>query len=240
MCTAVGWPTPEGYLLAFNRDELLSRAPALPPEARGGWLAPIDPEGGGTWLAVNTAGLTLAALNVYTAAAQAPLPPIRSRGLLITDLIAAADLRAVATNLRNHPALAHTRPFHILALALPGTALDCVWDGARLQLTPAKLPLLRVSAALDPAAVQRARNLEFTRLSKELKTTVPSEVILRRWFASHTGNGAPRGVCMHREPLAATVSHSLVTVTARTVRFDYLAGPACQNGLQTAVTLARA
>ena len=86
MCTAVVWPVLDGYVFAFNRDELLSRPPALPPHQRGVFLAPIDPEGGGTWLATNVFGLTLAALNVYEAATCEPEPPVRSRGLLVTDL----------------------------------------------------------------------------------------------------------------------------------------------------------
>ncbi|MBL8880657.1 MAG: NRDE family protein [Phycisphaerales bacterium] len=54
--------------IACNRDELRTRPLAFPPETRrfGAYhaLMPIDPGSGGTWIAANDAGLTLALLNV--------------------------------------------------------------------------------------------------------------------------------------------------------------------------------
>ena len=239
MCTAVAWPTEDGYLFGFNRDELVSRPDALPPARHGDFLAPIDPEGGGTWLATNHHGLTLAALNVYEAGTRSPQLPIRSRGLLVTDLADAATLDALADRVRAHPHLLHTRPFHLLAVTADRTALDARWDGENLTLTPADLPLLRLSAAFDRAAVEKARKQEFRFLVDELSRTVHSRETLRVWFASHALNGASRGVCMHREPLAATVSHTQVSVTQTEIAMYYVAGPPCQPGAVTVVTLGR-
>ncbi len=228
MCTAVAWPLADGYVLAFNRDELLSRPQAHPPALIGGFLAPLDPEGGGTWLATNPAGLTLAALNVYEAAVQEPQPPVRSRGLLVTDLADARSLAELAARVQAHPHLAHTRPFHLLALTPEPAALDVRWDGRQLVLAPAALPLLRVSAVFEAAAVRVARELEFISLQATLRATGVLPTALRSWFASHALNGAPRGVCMHREPLAATVSHIQVHVHAAATTVHYVAGPPCQ------------
>ena len=233
------WPLPGGYVLAFNRDELLSRPQALPPQQRGSVLAPIDPEGGGTWLATNAFGLTLAALNVYEAAMREPEPPIRSRGLLVTDLADAPTLADLAVRIQQHPHLAHTRPFHLLGVDASQHALDARWDGVALTLTPAALPLLRVSAAFDAAEVRAARNLEFATLQADLPTTRDVAATLRRWFASHARNGSPRGVCMHREPLAGTVSHTQVHVHADATRVWYLAGPPCQDVAVSVSHLAR-
>ena len=230
MCTAVVCSTAAGYVFAFNRDELLSRPPALPPSRHGDFVAPIDPEGGGTWIASNRHGLTLAALNVYEAGKRDPLEPVRSRGLLITDLAEVTTLAALATRVRDHAHLAHTRPFHLLAVAADQSALDARWDGEDLALTPATLPLLRISAAFDQAAVITARNQEFDLLKDELATSVHIQETLRTWFSSHAHNGASRGVCMHREPFAATVSHTQVAVGARETAMHYVAGPPCQDG----------
>ncbi len=76
MCTLTVIPlASSGVQLAFNRDE--SRAAGLPPRARrfGHRTAvlPTDPASGGTWLAVNDAGLALAVLNVNPLSWPSPL-----------------------------------------------------------------------------------------------------------------------------------------------------------------------
>jgi hypothetical protein len=57
----------DGYHLLCNRDEKKSRASGLGPrvQARHGvqFIAPIDPESGGTWIAVNEFGLSTCLLN---------------------------------------------------------------------------------------------------------------------------------------------------------------------------------
>src|SRR5206468_9651830 len=67
--SAPGWGgRPRGGIrVASNRDELRSRAPGLAPEVRGFGsrraMMPIDPVSGGTWIAVNDAGLAMTLLN---------------------------------------------------------------------------------------------------------------------------------------------------------------------------------
>ena len=67
MCTVSWTPLDGGYALAMNRDERRTRAPATPPERREldgvPVLLPRDGEAGGTWIAVNALGHTLALLN---------------------------------------------------------------------------------------------------------------------------------------------------------------------------------
>ena len=68
MCTLTVVPLPGGRRrIAFNRDESRVRPAGLPPVHRRfgarDALSPIDPQSGGTWLAVNDAGLVLAVLN---------------------------------------------------------------------------------------------------------------------------------------------------------------------------------
>ena len=69
MCTVSWLPEPGGFTLCFNRDERRTRGAALPPESRraGGraFLAPYDSDHGGTWLAVNDAGLALGLLYAW-------------------------------------------------------------------------------------------------------------------------------------------------------------------------------
>lgn len=85
MCTATwafrGGPGAWTLELGFNRDEHRSRPKAHPPRLRrpaaGGraFIAPRDPLGGGSWLAVNDAGICLALLNRYPADGPAFRPP---------------------------------------------------------------------------------------------------------------------------------------------------------------------
>lgn len=239
MCTATVFATPFGYQLAFNRDELLSRPSALPPAVREGLLMPRDPEGGGTWIASNAQGLTVMALNVYEAARQEPTPPIRSRGLLVQDVACAATLADVATFMHQPGLLAHTRPVHLLVVAPDARTLDVHWDGETLRLHDGRLPVLRVSAAIDPDAVRAARQQEFAQLTAEMARTTDAAHTLRTWFSSHERHGAPRSVCMHWTPVAGTVSHTQVVVDQTHVTMRYVAGPPCEAGAETVVTMLR-
>jgi hypothetical protein len=67
MCTVTWVHDDEGYRLFCNRDELNTRTLAEPPKVfeRDGvrFLAPRDPDFGGTWISVNEAGLTVCLLN---------------------------------------------------------------------------------------------------------------------------------------------------------------------------------
>jgi hypothetical protein len=61
MCTVTVIPLSFGIRVACNRDESRERPAAMSPELRifGGnqALLPIDPTGGGTWIAASEAGL---------------------------------------------------------------------------------------------------------------------------------------------------------------------------------------
>ncbi|HKK19097.1 MAG TPA: NRDE family protein, partial [Opitutales bacterium] len=101
MCS-ISWQFhPEGYDLFFTRDEQRSRASAKPPSVhetvRGiRYLAPIDPQGGGTWIFVNEHGLSAALLNAYELNdAAPPLQAPQSRGQLLRALAAADTVESL-------------------------------------------------------------------------------------------------------------------------------------------------
>jgi uncharacterized protein with NRDE domain len=76
-------------VIAANRDELYER-PTRPPEPLGDRIAGgVDVLSGGTWLAIRRDGSFAAVTNQR---ALAPVPPgLRSRGLAVRELAAAAD-----------------------------------------------------------------------------------------------------------------------------------------------------
>jgi len=101
MCT-VSWLRDEhGYDLFFNRDERRTRAGADPPgvERVGSTriIAPRDGEAGGSWVAVNDRGLSVALLNGYRTGDTAEAPPPggewTSRGHLVMGLSDCPDVR---------------------------------------------------------------------------------------------------------------------------------------------------
>ncbi|NUO80759.1 NRDE family protein [candidate division KSB1 bacterium] len=94
MCTVTWLQRHEGYEVFCNRDELKTRKPALPPrlaECNGvRYLAPIDNDGGGSWLGVNEFGVSLCLVNHYPNANGSAhvhdkkIPPLReARGVLL-------------------------------------------------------------------------------------------------------------------------------------------------------------
>ena len=76
-------------VVAANRDELYAR-PTRPPESFGDGIAGgVDVLSGGTWLAIRRDG-RFAAVTNQRALATVP-PGLRSRGLAVRELAAAAD-----------------------------------------------------------------------------------------------------------------------------------------------------
>ena len=67
MCTVTWIVESHGYQLFFNRDELRTRKPAEKPTIRTNailpFIAPADGDHGGSWIAVNEAGLCVCLLN---------------------------------------------------------------------------------------------------------------------------------------------------------------------------------
>lgn len=220
MCT-VTWRR-EGHRLdvLFNRDELRTRPPALPPRIIEAGphrcVAPIDGRAGGTWLAANDRGLIVGILNFYDG--QAAPPPARpcSRGRLVLDQMThpdVASLRAAfpATGLRVYPA------FILLALD-PSAGAVFHWDGRTLREdTPAEPFRPLSTSSFDTAAVLAARRARYAELVGEGE---PRLDVLMRFHADTHPRGGAYSVRMDRED-ARTVSFSRVSVTDNQVAFCY-------------------
>lgn len=76
--------------VAFNRDESNLRAKAIPPQVYSheqlNVLMPKDPDGGGSWLAVNQFGFLFVLLNNYQGIVKANSDKLISRGKIIANL----------------------------------------------------------------------------------------------------------------------------------------------------------
>lgn len=224
----------------MNRDERRSRSPAEPPSViRAGEfkaIAPLDPEGGGTWIGVNDQGLTVALANVYPSdPPPLPLGP-RSRGLLVLEALACPDGEAVMA-LVDDTEVTRFQPFELLAFEPDRPVSKAVWDGR--ELTHGR---------------RREPGLTATSSSRDQRT---AEGVRRAWFeaqaASHGGYTAPLLESLHRSrhPTpgpwavsmersdAATVSMSTVTVDAESVSFVYTPGPPHRTAPDQPVVLPR-
>ena len=236
MCTVAFVPTAGGFLFGHNRDERLTRARGRPPvESAAGsvrFLAPGDPDGGGTWVAVNEAGLVLALLNGREADPAAPSPAVpRSRGQLLLDLIELRDAPSVEGWLASAGAvLQRTRGFDLVAVAADrrggSTAQRFRWDGrSGAWDSPVSAPALFVSSWLSPEEVARARQLTWEGHRPWEGVTAGSRAA---WLRCHEPERGPRSVCMHRKD-AATVSRTLIEVDQRVARMWYRDGAPCNH-----------
>ena len=234
MCTLSWLPAGAGYHVFYNRDERRSRARGEAPRAgmaRGvQFLAPRDPESGGTWIVVNALGITVCLLNRYQDAVTAEPGP-RSRGSLVmglADLAAVEDLpgRVAADRLPDYA------PFTTVAFDGVHACL-AAWNGSELTMRRHDRPgLVETSTAVDGAAVHatRRRLFDSERLSVERLTALHRSHLPRKGSAS---------VCMHRDD-AGTVSFSHIAVSPEDVRFRYVDGPPCEATSDESFRLGRA
>ena len=225
MCTVSFLPTRTGFRLAMNRDEKRARARAIPPEIfRIGVHRAIYPHepGGGTWLAVNDAGLCLALINWHRIKREAE-GKIESRGGIIPQLIGASNGGAVGRVIRKL-ALDGVRPFRLIAIDSSRTVVtEWQWNLRRLK---ARRHLWRTqhwfSSGYDELEAEKQR--EKVCFGSSLGKTGS----LKKLHSSHLPKRGPFSICMHR-PDAATVSYSEVIVGAKRITFRYQPGPPCRD-----------
>lgn len=220
MCTVTWCRSRGAYELFFNRDERRARPDALSPRVQSAgavrFLAPIDPQGGGTWLAVNDRGVAAGLLNLYEREAAAmPASPL-SRGLLIPSLMASSSARdlASAAAAGGHAQFA---PFVLVAVD-PDFALQVRWDGRRVETAALEKRDLPVStSSFDTAAVLARRRARWTEL---VGGGLASPAVLEAYHRSRDPAGGAYSVRMERQD-ARTVSISRIRVTPAAVAFRY-------------------
>lgn len=224
MCTVSWRHDSGGYEVFFNRDELRSRSAALPPRRieRDGLeiLSPVDADAGGSWLTVNTYGVTIALLNRYGIKTPAgSYASVRSRGQLVLDL-APAESQGQALERLRAVELGDYQPFTLLVLGIGSQPLMTASDGHRLE-APSRPEAPLVSSSHDTAAATRAR-LDLWRRTVDLRDAST----LAAFHRSHWPERGAASPCMHRQD-AKTVSSTHLQVTGDTIAMAYADGPPC-------------
>ena len=244
MCTVSWVQQPGGYHLLANRDEKRTRGKAFAPAIRecGGvrYVAPIDSDFGGTWIAANEFGVSVCLLN-GDASNQNPFPSRqRSRGLLLRELAWETTGADCLLSLRQLD-LSPYAPFVLLILEPDQPAILAEWSRERLTVDPAADQMPLTSSSFDSCGVRRSRLSEFERRAGMAARV--DQTLLYQFHASHgTGMDARAdaySLCMHRED-AETVSFSWVVVTREEVRFLYSPSAPCRCSPCEQKLLARA
>jgi hypothetical protein len=194
------------------------------------FLAPIDGDFGGTWIAVNEFGLSLALLN-RGAASTAQL----SRGLMVMNLIAVPSLVDVAERFATSN-LSDFAPFTLLGLAPGLPAALFAWDGREREVVAdANQYMPLVSSSVDPEACESRRRATLERIRAKSPALGPGALLA--FHRSHAPVAGVHSVCMHRDD-AQTVSFTWVTVEGGGANMYYAAGSPCRSLAGESLSLA--
>ena len=227
MCSVSFLPREDGFVLAMNRDERLSRVSALPPEVfERNELAMLYPRelSGGTWIGVNSAGMAFSLINWYSQPDCAFGNPV-SRGEVVRALLKARNCRAAASLLHELP-LKRMNPFRLMIVSLFDHSLT-EWHSGGGALEPFTLSWRRhhwFSSSLDEARANQTRRRTCVRVHGD-SLDLP---LLRKLHRSHAPKAGPFSLCMHRND-ACTVSYTEINVRSPMASIYYIAGPPCSR-----------
>ncbi len=240
MCTLTFVPRDKdnGYYLAMNRDESISRAAADPPtQVDLGDTRAIYPRdgAGGTWIAANSHGLTFALLN-WNDVPQAAAQKIRSRGCVIPALLQFSSCQAVEEAL-NRTDFKGILPFRVIGI-FPGekTIREWRWNLAMLQSEthPWERCHWFSSSLSDEQAAQQRGVLCQTAWAE---ADAGSLAWIRRLHGSH--GQTPFSICVHREAVR-TLSYTEFACMPEGIECRYFAGSPCTMKDQEIPTIATA
>lgn len=232
------------YRLWFNRDELRSRGPEVPPREEvtdGGvrYIAPADSDAGGTWLAVNEFGVTVALLNGYRDSKGPPRETWTSRGHLVRELAGVRDAHDVWPMLSPR-ALAPYRPAVVVVVTPHAPTLLARWDGLDVSVdTRAERQLPVTSSSYEQDAVQRFRRELYRGMVGE-NATLPDPEVLRAFQRHVEPDGPTAFTPSMARPDASTRSQCFIDVGPDSIALSYAPGAPHETRYDPPVTLPRA
>ena len=245
MCTVTIVPTPgsHGRRIAANRDELLTRPPAIPPavQAFGEHRAilPIDPPSGGTWIAVSDAGWMATLLNRNPGdMRRANYADRESRGTIIPSLLTLDSFDDVVDAASAIDA-ERFAPFR-LVVADRDRVAQLIGEGDTIRQAVESLkgrPWLATSSGLGDHLVESPRRALFEERFVGDPTDWPKR---QDAFHRHAWNDRPElSVCMTRSD-AMSVSLTVVELAEDRVIMTYHPGLPSEPTEELTLTLPRA
>jgi hypothetical protein len=232
MCTLTFVPTKDGYVAGMNRDEKLTRSRAIPPKRSdfpGATALFPREDSGGTWIGCNRHGNLLALLNWNDVEPRVDGKNLRSRGVLIPELIGRddlADTHACYARLD----LDGVSPFRLIGAFLRESFIvEWRWDGLRLQeLEFAWRKRHWFSSSVSDVLAQRERGRACQKAEGHGSLEPASWV--RNLHQSHDPVPGPFSICVHRKD-AATVSYTEVRCNEEGISMSYRSGSPCLTDL---------
>ncbi len=206
MCTLTFSPQGSQRHIFFNRDELTLRERALPPAVHrgenGNYIMPVDPPGGGSWMGLHENGFFVCLINHYPDDRIIIDTALRSRGLLIRDLLERGDFPA-GDYLDSQISTAEYAPFYLAAFDFRQSE---IWEFDGTALSTADSP----EGILTSSSFQHGRISGIRRkLFKGVNRSDPAA--LRKFQLTQNKEHPEEGVLMMRND-ASTVSVSHITI----------------------------
>jgi len=225
MCTLSWLPNQGGYSLFFNRDESRLRGPEIPVAVHR-WdevsiVAPLDSDQGGTWIAANEFGVTVAVLNRY-GPEMGRMTTRTSRGQLVRSLATSSSLGVVRKRLAA-TTLPDYQPFTLATTTPESPVYLMEWDGEQLEERAVELPGL---AAISSGYSREAEAARRETLSQIQAGGPLTPDVLEAFHRSHLPVRGPLSPCMHRDE-AETRSFCRVDVTRESVEIRHVLGSPC-------------
>ncbi len=223
MCTLTYVPVgSQQFILTTNRDESLTRLPAIAPKilaiSKKQVLCPIDGNAGGTWIATSNTGTTICLLNGGSVPHE-HLPNYRmSRGKVVLD---AFDYDTSADFL-SHYNLEGIEPFTMILIErLPELGVkELVWDGNQkfIKTIDAHNPMLWASVTLYTPEIIAKRKIWFAAWLRNHTINQPTMIN----FHTEGGEGdANNDLVMRRGNIVATVSITSVVSDQNEITMVY-------------------
>lgn len=206
--------------VACNRDERRTRPEGLPPivQAIEGRrvLMPLDPQSGGTWMAVNDNGLVFLLLNA-TPPGRAGGDDGLSRGGLIPQVAPAATTSEALSRLA-HAGAERYRPFRLLMLDA-SQLVECWLEDGRLRHRRAYLQdaVMRTSSSLGDALVDAPRRTLFRRFFRGIAHAPTAQDA----FHDHQWTGREDVSVRMQRTDALTVSRTTIEVSRTFATMTY-------------------
>ena len=222
MCTVTFIPIKkEGYIITSNRDEKTSREYANFPYIKHfrdyDLMFPLDPQGGGTWIAMDNHKRTVCLLNGASQPHQS-MPPYRhSRGIVVIDFFKFKYLSQFIENYN----LERIEPF-TLVIVQDGKLFEIRWDGDKKYITEHSFDIPRIwsSVTLYNSDIIKKRKIWFNNWLKDQENYDQDMIIDFHTFA---GEGDTRtDVLMEREDHLKTVSITSVSNITDTAHMKYI------------------
>ncbi len=221
MCTVTFIRVNNSFFLTSNRDEKVQRSQALPPriyqQDDGALLYPKDADAGGTWIALNDNLNAAVLLNGAFVNHPSQAPYLRSRGLVLIDILAAPSPFDRFLQIQ----LEGVEPFTLI-LFENFKLYECRWDSTKKynQQLGIDQNYIWSSATLYNQSAQTKRADWFEKWQRNHTQPLQADIFHFHQFA---GDGDERNdIRMNREGELFTVSITGIQVTKHTGTMNYL------------------